>query len=284
METLGLPYGEAIEHKYISSAIERAQKKVEERNFGIRKQVLEYDDIMNQQRIAIYEQRQRVLNRENLRKSVLGMAEDIITDACEMFLPMEKDPVDWEFDSLISKMNHFFPFNLTKSSFEDSATPNQVQEKLIFMMTQAYEAREAQVDPELMRKTEQIVVLRVVDNRWKEHLSNMDILQEGIWTRAYGQKDPLTEYKFEALRCYQEMIQQVREEVVDYIFKIQFDTVDEEVKELKEQKPEYFTNKDESAETKKVPMRRSAPKIKANSPCPCGSGKKYKKCCGLGKV
>lgn len=283
METLGLPYGEAIEHKFISSAIERAQKKVEERNFGIRKQVLEYDDIMNQQRIAIYEQRQRVLNRENLRNSILGMGEDIITEAIEMYLPAERDSIDWDFESLLNRVNTFFPVNATEDSFKDMTKPDEVQELIISKMKAAYNEREAKVDPELMRKTEQIIVLRVVDNRWKEHLSNMDVLQEGIWTRAYGQKDPLVEYKFEALRCYQEMIQQIREEVVNYIFKIEFDSMHEEQQEV-ENRTEYFTNKGEDDSVKKEPVRRKIPKIKPNSPCPCGSGKKYKKCCGLGKV
>ncbi|PKK92170.1 MAG: preprotein translocase subunit SecA [Candidatus Wallbacteria bacterium HGW-Wallbacteria-1] len=280
METLGLQRGEAIEHKYISKAIEHAQKKVEERNFAIRKQVLEYDDVMNQQRIAIYEQRQRVLDRENLRNSIIGMTQDIIDETIETCFPEEKDIADWDFDAMVTRMNYFFPIRLTREQIDIFEDREDIRNIVSEMMEKAYSEREETLGADPMRELEQIVVLRVVDSRWMEHLANMDVLQEGIWTRAYGQKDPLMEYKFEALKCYQALIRQIMEEVVDYIFKIQFNAAAEEEKRLIEERPEYHTNKSEQDEEAKQPMKRKDPKVGVNSPCPCGSGKKFKKCCG----
>ena len=281
MDRVGMEEGHPIEHGLISRAIENAQKKVEGQNFNIRKQLIEYDDVMNQQREIIYEQRRQALEEEDLQPVIMDMIEDIVDDLVENHTQEETPPEEWDLRGLEEAFLSQFSMTL---SFEGNAledfTQEGIREFLLEKARNGYSQKEEEWGPEIARDMERLVTLQTVDQRWREHLLAMDHLKEGIGLRGYAQQDPLIEYKREGLEMFQEMVEQIKGEILQMLFRIQVAT-QEETEHLQEaqQQPLLLSHGESAAGSKRKPARRSA-KVGRNQPCPCGSGKKYKKCCG----
>ena len=281
MDRLGIEEGEHIEHKLISKAIENAQSKVEGHNFEIRKHLLEYDDVMNQQREIIYRQRRQALASKDLKQVVHNMMEDVSYDLVEEFVLDKTALKEWDLEGLSSAIKGQFNIDISLDKpVQENFSADQLGQ-FIFDAAQAqYRKREEMYGPEIIRHVERFIILQTVDTRWKEHLLNMDHLKEGIGLRGYAQQDPLRIYKKEGFDMFQNLMTRVKQEVVDILFKIQIasPTQVEEMKQEEQQDLTFSSHSDESAP--KQPVRRSSEKVQRNAPCPCGSGKKYKKCCG----
>ncbi len=272
MDRLGLEDDMPIEHNIVSRSIETAQKKVENRNFEMRKHVLEYDDVMNQQREVIYEQRRQVLTSENLKENIQEMITGVIDRLVTTYCPDGVHEEEWDLQGLFSQVEQIFCLkNKIKQEDFESSGRQSIKDDLEEMALKAYEAREEELGAETMREIERMLMLRVVDDKWMDHLDAMDQLREGIGLRAYGQKDPLIEYKFEGYEMFQGMISSIQEDVVRYIFRVN-------IVRPQEQQRKTVENRYEEDEPKR-PVRREN-RTGRNDPCPCGSGKKYKKCCG----
>ncbi|NLT94020.1 MAG: preprotein translocase subunit SecA, partial [Clostridia bacterium] len=271
MDKLGMDDSVPIENSIITKGIENAQKKVEARNFDIRKHVLEYDDVMNQQREVIYGQRRKVLMGENLKESILDMIEKVVKRTIDNFAGEIPYPEEWDLAGLLhAARQSFLPnHNLTVEKLA-AMEAEEIREFLKEEAFKAYEAREQQLGEDTLRELERLVLLKVVDAKWMDHLDAMDQLRQGIYLRAYGQRDPLTEYKFEAYDMFNQMIEEIQNETVRYIYRVN-------VVERPEERTDMVENK-YAEEKAKTPIR--SEKIGRNDPCPCGSGKKYKKCCG----
>jgi preprotein translocase subunit SecA len=275
MDKLGMDDSIPITSKMISRSIETAQRRVENRNFEIRKNVLEYDDVMNLQREVIYAQRRMVLMGENLRESIIEMLSTVVTDTVEMFSAQSPYPEEWDLNSFLEYMDNLFlpNHNITAEQLSN-LTKEEVIELLLDQAKAHYETREAAFGEELMREIERAVTLQVVDNKWMDHLDAMDMLREGIGLRAYGQKNPLVEYKHEAYDMFQGMISMIQDDTIRYLMR-----VTPQVTEQAPEEPQHVrTNRDEEQAAR--PVHNEGPQIGRNDPCPCGSGKKYKKCCG----
>ncbi|UCF03794.1 MAG: preprotein translocase subunit SecA [Deltaproteobacteria bacterium] len=281
MDRVGMEEGHPIEHGLITRAIENAQKKVEAQNFNIRKQLIEYDDVMNQQREIIYEQRRQALEEEDLHSVILDMIEDIVDDLVENHTQEETLSEEWDLQGLQEAFLNQFSMTL---SFEGNAvedfTQEGIREFLLEKARNGYARKEEEWGSEIARDMERLVTLQTVDQRWREHLLAMDHLKEGIGLRGYAQQNPLIEYKREGLEMFQEMVEQIKGEILQMLFRIQVAT-QEETEHLQEaqQQPLFLSHGESAAGSKRKPARRSA-KVGRNQPCPCGSGKKYKKCCG----
>ena len=279
MDKLGMEEDEPIEHKIVTRSIESAQKKVEARNFEIRKQVLEYDDVMNQQREVIYDQRRRILEKADLKETVLDMASHIVDRSMDMYAPKEAYSEDWDVKSLISYAEEFYaPAGFLKEEKLQEMSRDELETFLHKVAVDYYNAREENNTAPIMRELENLVMLKVVDSHWMEHLDAMDALREGIGLRAYGQRDPLVEYKFEAYEMFEAMKEAIVDDVVRYMYRVNVVTqpvVEDHLSEASTNNP----NVDGSTETPKEPVRNDST-VGRNDPCPCGSGKKYKNCCG----
>lgn len=279
MDKLGMEEDEPIEHKIVTRSIESAQKKVEARNFEIRKQVLEYDDVMNQQREVIYDQRRQILEKADLKETVLDMASHIVDRSMDMYAPKEAYSEDWDVKSLISYAEEFYaPAGFLKEEKLQEMSRDELETFLHKVAVDYYNAREENNTAPIMRELENLVMLKVVDSHWMEHLDAMDALREGIGLRAYGQRDPLVEYKFEAYEMFEAMKEAVVDDVVRYMYRVNVVTqpvVEDHLSEASTNNP----NVDGSTETPKEPVRNDST-VGRNDPCPCGSGKKYKNCCG----
>lgn len=281
MEKLGMEEGEPIEHNLISRAIENAQAKVEGHNFDIRKQLIEYDDVMNQQREVIYKQRREAL----MGKSLKSFIEDMISEKTEIIADMFADekalPEDWDLKGLNEAV--FKQFNFRLNSFNEDTLDGLNSDGLTQLIYEAameiYNDREAAVGEKDFRQLERVVMLQTVDNLWKDHLLSMDHLKEGIGLRGYAQQNPLLIYKKEGFELFQEMISRVKEETLGILFRIQI-AESEKIDDLRKPKEQNLTFSSGDAPAKKKPVKRVKKKIGRNAPCPCGSGKKYKKCCG----
>jgi len=279
MDKLGIEEGEHIEHSFISKAIENAQSKVEGHNFEIRKHLLEYDDVMNQQREVIYRQRRQALEESDLKTVVLEMIEDKSYDLVSEFSTEKKPIKDWDIKGLESSIKKLFNFSMDLGlPVTENQSQDQVSDSIFTKVKEHYLAREALVVEEQMRQLERFIILQTVDTRWKEHLLSMDHLKEGIGLRGYAQQDPLRIYKKEGFDMFHDLMERIKEEVIDILFKIQI-SEPSKVDEMKrnEQRDLTFSHADEPAIKK--PVKRSTQKVQRNDPCPCGSGKKYKKCC-----
>lgn len=279
MDKLGMEEDEPIEHKIVTRSIESAQKKVEARNFEIRKQVLEYDDVMNQQREVIYDQRRQILEKADLKETVLDMASHIVDRSMDMYAPKEAYSEDWDVKSLISYAEEFYaPAGFLKEEKMQEMSRDELETFLHKVAVDYYNAREENNTAPIMRELENLVMLKVVDSHWMEHLDAMDALREGIGLRAYGQRDPLVEYKFEAYEMFEAMKEAIVDDVVRYMYRVNVVTqpvVEDHLSEASTNNP----NVDGSTETPKEPVRNDST-VGRNDPCPCGSGKKYKNCCG----
>lgn len=272
MERLGIEEDMPIEHSMISKSIETAQKRVENRNFDIRKHVLQYDDVMNQQRELIYRQRRQVLTGENLKDDILEMIDASVERAIATYAPEGVHPEEWDFHSLLEQAEQMFlpGHKLAPGDLEDMGR-GELAEFLTEKAHEAYEAREQELGSDTLRQVERAVMLRIVDDKWMDHLDAMDQLREGIGLRAYGQKDPLIEYKFEGYEMFQNMINTIQDDVVRYIFRVS-------VVQPQQQQRRVVENR-YAEDSVKQPARKES-KVGRNDPCPCNSGKKYKKCCG----
>ena len=276
METFGMEEDVPIESGLVSKAIESAQKRVEARNFDIRKHVLKYDDVMNSQRDAIYKQRQTILRSDDATEIILEMFEELIENLIIAFIDFEKYEEERDYPKLCDQFANLFCVKIEPKKIEQ-LTQAELFDNLLDEARKAYEIKRGQIGPEVFVKLEKFILLKMIDDAWKEHLTAMDDLEEGIGLRAYGQKDPLVEYKIEGTQMFEEMIDGIKQSVVEMIFKLQ--PVKNVEEDLEPEKPVYFTNKDDSISDKKT-VRRDAAKVGRNDDCPCGSGKKYKKCCG----
>ena len=270
---LGVAENEQIEHKMLSSAIEKAQKKIESNNYGIRKNLLEYDQVNNEQREIIYKERRRVLDGENMRDSVYKMIADFVDNTVDMCISDEQDREDWNLTELDTLLLPVIP--LPKVELPDHLKKNQLKQLLKEQATKLYESKEAEFpEPEQLRELERVIMLKVVDRKWMDHIDDMEQLRQGIGLQAYGQKDPLVEYKMNAYEMFNAMTASIQEDTLRLLYHVRV----EQKAEREEVAKVTGTNKDESGP--KEPKKRMEEKVYPNDPCPCGSGKKYKQCCG----
>ena len=319
MDKLGMDEDEPIEHKLITNSIEHAQKKVEARNFDIRKHVLEYDDVMNPQREVMYGERRKILFGENLRENIMGMVKHIIRAEMDQYANAQLYPEEWQLDGLIEDAEKIYaPQGRLKKEELAAMSRDELQECLEKLAEEGYHNRELLFGEENMRELEKVVMLRVVDKKWMEHLDHMDMLRDGINLRAYGQRNPLVEYKIEALDMFEEMEADIQDQIASLMYHVSIITPEQQqeaaakqaaaqqpdaqeapaseqdkakmeaiIKKQKSQLQDHLQNAQAShgdevsaAEVKKKPVTKDGKKVGRNDPCPCGSGKKYKNCCG----
>ncbi|MBE6106055.1 preprotein translocase subunit SecA [Anaerovibrio lipolyticus] len=290
MDRLGMGEDDPIEHKMITKSIENAQKKVEGRNFDMRKHVLEYDDVMNQQREVIYKERKQVLKGEDLKEHIMHMIGQIIESEMDQYANAKLYPEQWTLGDLIKDAEQIYaPAGRLKLEELEEMSRDEVQETLMNLATEAYELREKMFGETNMRELERIVMLRVIDNHWMEHLDDMDMLREGIGLLSYGQRNPLVEYKIKGHDMFQSMIDAIQTDIATMMYRVNIITpeqqraMEEQAKQrLAQAKSSHASAEGDQEPAKKQPVVKGE-KIGRNDPCPCGSGKKYKNCCGRDK-
>ena len=272
--SLGVAENEQIEHKMLSSAIEKAQRKIESNNYGIRKNLLEYDQVNNEQREIIYKERRRVLDGDNMRDAISKMITDTVENTVDMCISDEVDSDEWDLIELNTILQPIIPVKTITKEDVKGIRKNQLKQNLKEEAIKLYEVKEAEfAEPEQIRELERVVLLKVIDRKWMDHIDDMEQLRQGIGLQAYGQRDPKVEYKMSAFEMFDEMIAGIQQDTVRLLYHVRI-----EQKVEREQVAEVTgTNKDEEA---KGPVRRAQQKVYPNDPCPCGSGKKYKQCCG----
>ena len=277
--SLGVAENEQIEHKMLSSAIEKAQKKIESNNYGIRKNLLEYDQVNNEQREIIYKERRRVLDGENMRDAICKMITDTIDNTLDMCISDDVDPEEWDLVELNTILQPIIPLKTVTTERVKKMKKNQLKQELKEEAIKLYETKEAEFpEPEQIRELERVVLLKVIDRKWMDHIDDMEQLRKGIGLQAYGQRDPKVEYKMSAFDMFDNMITSIQQDTIRLLYHVRI-----EQKVEREQVAQVTgTNKDES--TQKGPVRRAQDKVYPNDPCPCGSGKKYKQCCGRKKI
>ena len=272
--TLGIPEGQEIEHKMLTNAIENAQKKIESNNYGIRKNLLEYDQVMNEQREIIYEERRRVLNGESMRDAIYKMITDIVENAVDTAINDDMDVEEWNFNELNSLLLPIVPIQPVALSRVTKKTKNGLKHQLKEEAVKLYESKEAEFpEPEAIREIERVILLKVIDRKWMDHIDDMEQLRQGVGLQAYGQRDPLVEYKMSGYEMFDAMTENIKEDTVRLLLHVK---VEQKV-EREEVAKVTGTNKDDSVQ--KGPIKKEV-KVYPNDPCPCGSGKKYKQCCG----
>ncbi len=278
---IGWNEGDAIEHSQLSKQIEAAQKRVESRHFEMRKHLLQYDDVMNKQREAIYAQRDMILRGEDIKQRSVELCKKTAEGLARAFADEKTYPEDWDLEGLAGQMSELIGKRVDPSLLK-SADWKGLIDKVDGAISSFYEAREAEVGPDRMRALERALMMYIMDNKWVDHLSNIEILKEGIGLRAYGQRDPLLEYRKEAFNMFNDMMQSIGEDFIKLIMRVRF----REEGEAAEPPPQksVFRNAatNRAADGPKEPQK-AKDKVGRNDPCPCGSGKKYKKCCGIGK-
>ena len=273
--TLGVEDGEQIEHKMLSSAIEKAQEKIESNNFGIRKNLLEYDQVMNEQREIIYEERRHVLDGDNMRDSIFHMMNDYVENVVDMVTSPDQDYDEWNLTELNLTIRNTIPMEVITEEDVKDISQTELKHMLKERAAKVYEAKESEFpEPEHMREIERVVLLKVIDAKWMDHIDDMDQLRQGIGLQAYGQRDPKVEYKMIGYEMFDEMTRSIEEDTVRTILHVKL-----EQKVEREQVAKVTgTNKDDTGV--REPKKRAEKKVYPNDPCPCGSGKKYKQCCG----
>ena len=274
--SLGVAENEQIEHKMLSSAIEKAQMKIEGNNYGIRKNLLEYDQVNNEQREIIYKERRRVLDGESMRDSIFKMITDIVDNTVDMCISDDQDTEDWNFQELNGLLIPIIP--LPKIEITQKMKKNELKQMLKEQAVKLYEMKEAEFpEPEQIRELERVILLKVIDRKWMDHIDDMDQLRQGIGLQAYGQRDPLVEYKMSAYEMFDAMSAAIQEDTLKLLYHVRI----EQKVEREEVAKVTGTNKDDSLQN--APKKRAEQKVYPNDPCPCGSGKKYKQCCGRKK-
>ncbi|QPL50966.1 preprotein translocase subunit SecA [Alteromonas sp. B31-7] len=293
MKRLGMERGEAIEHPWVTRAIENAQRKVEGRNFDIRKQLLEYDDVANDQRKVIYEQRNELLDEGDISETIEAIREDVISGVVDEYVPPQSLEEMWDVDGLEERLRADFAVDLPIKTWlenDDKLYEEKLRERIHSEVVQAYKAKEDVVGEQVLRQFEKAVMLQNLDSHWKEHLAAMDHLRQGIHLRGYAQKNPKQEYKRESFALFSQMLEALKVEVITILSRVKVQA-EEDVQKVEEQRrqadnvPKHFEHKEASAtpEEKSDKVRtemRNGPKVGRNDPCPCGSGKKYKQCHG----
>jgi preprotein translocase subunit SecA len=296
MQRLGMKPGEAIEHSWVTKAIENAQRKVEGHNFDIRKQLLEFDNVANDQRKVIYQQRAEIMQSDNLAETVVFMREDVLSSLVDTYIPPESLEEQWDVKSLEQVLNEEFKLKAAVNQWleEDQQLESlQIKKRLIDISLNQYKEKESFAGSDVMRQFEKSVMLQTLDNHWREHLASMDHLRQGIHLRGYAQKDPKQEYKREAFQLFSMLLDTLKNEIISLLSCVEIRT-EEDVDAVEEQRrsghvdsmsfnhPDIYQheNEDSEGDTKVLPFRRAERKIGRNEPCPCGSGKKYKQCHG----
>ena len=275
-KSIGVAENEQIEHKMLSSAIEKAQMKIEGNNYGIRKNLLEYDQVNNEQREIIYKERRRVLDGESMRDSIFKMITDIVDNTVDMCISDDQDTSEWNLQELNGLLIPIIP--LPKIEISQKMKKNELKQMLKEQAVKLYEMKEAEFpEPEQIRELERVILLKVIDRKWMDHIDAMDQLRQGIGLQAYGQKDPLVEYKMSAYEMFDAMSAAIQEDTLKLLYHVSM----EQKVEREEVAKVTGTNKDDSVQN--APQKREEKKIYPNDPCPCGSGKKYKQCCGRKK-
>ena len=271
---LKIPEGEEISHKSLTKAVEGAQKKIEANNFGIRKNLLDYDQVMNEQREIIYKERREVLDGHNMRDSIYNMISEIVENAVETVIGEETDIEKWDLKELNQLLLPTVPLQVITRTRIVDPTKQGLKQQLKEEAVKLYEAKEAEFpEPEHIREVERVILLKVIDRKWTQHIDDMEQLRQGIGLQAYGNRDPLVEYKLSGYEMFNEMSMNIMEETVRSMFHVR---VQERVE--REQVAQVTgTNKDEEP-AKKDPVRKMEKKVYPNDPCPCGSGKKFKNC------
>lgn len=273
--TLGIPEGQEIEHKMLTSAIENAQKKIENNNFGIRKNLLEYDQVMNEQREIIYEERRRVLDGESMRDAIYKMITDIVESAVDTAINDDLEPEEWDLKELNTLLLPIVPLHPVVLDRVSKKTKNGLKHQLKEEAVRLYESKEAEFpEAENIREIERVILLRAIDGKWMDHIDDMDQLRQGVGLQAYGQRDPLVEYKMNGYEMFDAMTASIKQDTVRMLLHAR---VEQKV-EREEVAKVTGTNKDDTLQ--KGPKMRAEAKVYPNDPCPCGSGKKYKQCCG----
>ncbi len=276
---LGIPEDQEIEHKTLSNAIETAQKKIENNNYGIRKNLLEYDQVMNDQREIIYEERRRVLDGESMRDVIYKWITDIAENAVDICIGDDEEIDDWDFRELNQLLLPTIPLKPVNTARVVKPKKDSLKQQLKEEAVKLYESKEAEFpEPEAIRELERVILLKIIDRKWMDHIDDMDQLRQGVGLQAYGQKDPLVEYRMSGFDMFDEMAQNIKEETIRLLFHVKV-----EQKVEREQVANVTgTNKDDTVQ--KGPVKRENAKVYPNDPCPCGSGKKYKQCCGRVKA
>ena len=276
--SLGVEENEQIEHKMLSDAIEKAQKKIEGNNFGIRKNLLDYDQVNNEQREIIYKERRRVLDGDNMRDAIYHMITDIVDNTVDMCFSEDVDSEEWDLEELNSVITPIIPLKPLTQERVKGMKKNELKHQLKEEAVKLYELKEAEFpEAEQLRELERVILLKVIDNKWMSHIDDMEQLRQGIGLQAYGQRDPVVEYKMSAYEMFNSMTNSIQEDTVRLLYHVHV-----EQKIEREQVAQVTgTNKDNSGP--KTPVQRTSEKVYPNDPCPCGSGKKYKQCCGRNK-
>ncbi len=272
---LGVEEGDQIEHKMLSGAIEKAQKKIESNNYGIRKNLLDYDQVNNEQREIIYKERRRVLDGENMRDAIYKMITDIVDNCVDMCLSDDAESGEWDLQELNSVLLPIIPLQVLTPERVKGMRKNELKQKMKEEAVKLYELKETEFpEPEHLRELERVILLKVIDQKWMDHIDDMDQLRQGVGLAAYGQRDPKVEYKMAAYEMFDGMISSIQQDTLRLLYHVRV-----EQKAEREQVAQVTgTNKDETGPKK--PVQRADKKVYPNDPCPCGSGKKYKQCCG----
>ncbi|MBR6700953.1 MAG: SEC-C domain-containing protein, partial [Firmicutes bacterium] len=275
--SMGIEEDEPIEHSILAKAIESAQKKVEGNNFSTRKHLLEYDQVMNEQREIIYRERKRVLYGENLRSSIISMIHAIVRRTADRYLGDVENGGEWNLNEFYEQLLNIIPVPVSEFPKDPVGLGKEgFIEKLSEISEKLYEAKEAEIGiEENMRELERVVMLKVIDQKWMDHIDDMDQMRQGIGLHAIAQRDPLMEYKFAGYEMFDELSENIQDYTVRTLYRVRL--VTQQIERKEEERP-MFTNKDDSLQ-KKPEVRKDA-KVGRNDPCPCGSGKKYKQCCG----
>ncbi|MDB2330908.1 SEC-C metal-binding domain-containing protein, partial [Alteromonas sp.] len=293
MKRLGMERGEAIEHPWVSRAIENAQRKVEGRNFDIRKQLLEYDDVANDQRKVIYEQRNELLDEGDISETIAAIREDVVSSVVDEYIPPQSLEEMWDVNGLEERLKADFAVALPLKTWlenDDKLYEEKLRERILNEIIAAYKAKESVVGEQVIRQFEKAVMLQNLDSHWKEHLAAMDHLRQGIHLRGYAQKNPKQEYKRESFALFSQMLEALKVEVITILARVKVQA-EEDVEKVEEQRrqaddvPKNFKHEEttatpEAASDKVRSEVRNGPKVGRNDPCPCGSGKKYKQCHG----
>jgi preprotein translocase subunit SecA len=276
MNAFKWPEDEPITAKIVSRAIENAQKQVEAVNFERRKNVLKYDEVMNTQRQVIYEERRKILEGRDLRDDALEMVQEVVEGTVAQFVSKEVFPEEWDLAGLRTALSNIYPTKLRVRDLEGIDDADEVRERILEEALSTYQEKEDDLGAEVMRDLERMVLLTIIDNRWREHLYEMDYLEEGIHLRAYGQRDPLTEYRREAFQMFEEMKEGIADEFVKYVYRVELVRQDEPARPRPQRVMASHGDDGNGSEASQV----KSDKVGRNAPCPCGSGRKYKKCHG----
>jgi preprotein translocase subunit SecA len=278
MERLKWPEDEPIVAKMVTRAVEGAQRQIEELNFERRKNVLKYDDVMNTQRQVIYAERSKILQGEDFKEDALRMVEDVVRATAARLVPEEVFNEEWDLDLVLAGLGEVYPTRITREDLEAMVTSQELAERAVDDALERYDEKEQTLGSQVMRQLERMVLLNITDTRWREHLYEMDYLQEGIHLRAYGQKDPLTEYRREAYAMFEELTDSIADGFVRYIYRVELVRQDEPARPRPQRV--QMSHGDEQAPNAGASPQAKSDKVPRNAPCPCGSGKKYKKCHG----